>query len=631
VTDEVYLAREAAQLVSLGRMHEASARYRELLTIAHTADATYEDWVASYVVTAVRSGQNWHAAYAQLYLGEFTEAQRGFATVAPGTTQAALSDCARAAEYAAAQAGVLELTQKQLLREAASRYADAVCPIHAAICRARAGDHEAARQAWERLLGGEVGGPEGRRPLREAPLYIQALVRFNLGRACRRMGDPEASDRHLAEATRLLEEAADEFEAKGLRERAFDCYQILIEIGRDLGAFENLAEGYINSIRVLKEDDLRLYALQYYEDFLRVALEREEYHAAATLYGEAAEFAQRSNLNFVRHYQRRAGETWWAAADKSLRLGGPTELAESALLQAVDSYNALGDYFRVRETYRRLADLELPQKRRDRYARIAARYADVWREENDGPAFSDHLRQPNAYADIWHTDLKEWEQGGSFREVAATVVADRAYAPVIRRRALNLVLYALDTVDLAGRPAGNPPPEEALAQIATLLGSLQLYVTLSPLERLYGDARATVRKSVMRSLKHLMFKRTFGLVRQGLIDANAGVREDALGALVSLHFPHAFEPLVRIFREHDDLDIKSKALESIAQIGSVDAGTFLIDVVRFEGSPLRDVAAGLLRRSDNPEVLPIIERHAEVATGVVRAALEHVLTMRRRA
>src|SRR5687768_11445788 len=137
MTDEVYLAREAAQLVSLGRMHEATVRYRELLTIAHTADATYEDWVASYVVAAARSGQAWHAAYAHLYLGEYTEASRGFATVVPATGQAALSDCARCAEYAAGQAGVLELTQKQLLREAAGRYAEAGYPVHAAICRAR--------------------------------------------------------------------------------------------------------------------------------------------------------------------------------------------------------------------------------------------------------------------------------------------------------------------------------------------------------------------------------------------------------------------------------------------------------------------------------------------------------------
>ena len=48
-----------------------------------------------------------------------------------------------------------------------------------------------------------------------------------------------------------------------------------MKLGRDSGSYENLAEGYINCIRVLKEDNLKFYVLQYYEDFLRISLERE--------------------------------------------------------------------------------------------------------------------------------------------------------------------------------------------------------------------------------------------------------------------------------------------------------------------------------------------------------------------
>ena len=73
----------------------------------------------------------------------------------------------------------------------------------------------------------------------------------------------------------LLTSAADGFEAKGPRERAFDCYGVLLTIGRE-GSFENLAEGYLNCIRILREDGLKYYVLQYYEDFQKLAEERTE-------------------------------------------------------------------------------------------------------------------------------------------------------------------------------------------------------------------------------------------------------------------------------------------------------------------------------------------------------------------
>ena len=120
---------------------------------------------------------------------------------------------------------------------------------------------------------------------------------------------------------------------------------------------ENLAEGYINCIRVLKEDNLKFYVLQYYEDFLRIALEREEYHAAATVFREAADYARRVGLIYDRGYMKRAAETWWKAAEKNERDGGPVEITENAYLAAIDAYNSVGDFFHVRESYKQLAKL----------------------------------------------------------------------------------------------------------------------------------------------------------------------------------------------------------------------------------------------------------------------------------
>ena len=38
----------------------------------------------------------------------------------------------------------------------------------------------------------------------------------------------------------------------GELERAFDCFQILLKLGKESAQFENLAEGYVNCIRVLR-------------------------------------------------------------------------------------------------------------------------------------------------------------------------------------------------------------------------------------------------------------------------------------------------------------------------------------------------------------------------------------------
>ena len=120
---------------------------------------------------------------------------------------------------------------------------------------------------------------------------------------------------YSVQAIHLLEAAADGFETQGMRERAFDCYQVIMAMGKE-GSFENLAEGYLNCIRILAEDNLKYYVLQYYDDFQGMALERGELHAAATLFREAADYARRQGLGFDSHYRLRAAETHVVAAER---------------------------------------------------------------------------------------------------------------------------------------------------------------------------------------------------------------------------------------------------------------------------------------------------------------------------
>src|SRR5262249_53908471 len=205
---------------------------------------------------------------------------------------------------------------------------------------------------------------------------------------------------HLVAAQRILEEVADTFETAGERDRAFYCYQVLIELGKRSKSFKNLAEGYLNCIRVMKEDNLRFYVLQYCEDFLALALERKEFHAAATLAREAAEYALRAGMPYDRHYLARSAEIWQRCAAGNEEAGGPAELSENALVAAIDAWCAIGQFARVGDCYERLALLDLPEKKRRRYAVASERYRGVDAGPVDAPAFPESLRQPHAYADV---------------------------------------------------------------------------------------------------------------------------------------------------------------------------------------------------------------------------------------
>lgn len=595
--------RRAQEFLRKARPLEALRLYRQLLQLTHTIEHEYDEWLVGAIEAYRQLGRSEEAAYGLVYLQRFSEARALF------TTAKTPVEVARCRELEARQLSAGQADEPFL--EAARGYATAGRHVQAALSYASAGalGPKEARHSWERVLED---------PRLRARPYEQALCHFNLSLAARRIEDFAACNRHLVQAQRLLEEQADEFEARGERERAFDCYGVLLQIGRESGSFENVAEGYINCIRVLKADNLKYYVLQYYEDFLRIALEREEFHAAALMLREAADYARRLGLIYDRHYLKRAAETWCKAAMKNERDGGPAELTENAYLAAIDSFNSIGDFPHVRETYLHLAELALPDKKRQRYARVAERYAHASEEPVDTSGFPDYLRHQQAYPATWEQDLVEWELDGDPVAVCAFIVGDAHYMDMIRRRALNVLLLYLES-----RSEGEEP--SLLALIAHGLGELQAYVVLRPLERLCEHPDPKVRAGVMKALKHLFFKRTFHLVQGGLEDENDEVREGALEAVAALHFPAAFDRLSRIFRESEDQKVRRTALESIGRIATVEAGEFLLEVMRHEAPPLCELAQRLLAHCDVPEIFPILRRQMELETGPMRGQIEQIL------
>lgn len=588
-----------------GRYGVAEAHLRKLLAQTRAADYEYDDWLRRLVEVYRLMDRRREAGLLNLYLHYHDLARE----LLPREAHIERARC---------------LLIEKRWAEAAAEFSAADQPVQTAVAYEEAKEAARARDTWASL----VGSPR----LRERP-YERALVHFNLGMAIQRAegASPEVT-KQLVAAQRLLEQVADDYETAGERERAFYCYQILLKLGQDSGSFENLSEGYLNCIRILKDDGLKFYVLQYYEDFLELALTREEFHAAATLYREAADYALRSGLPYYRYYLRRSAETWWKEAENGLKRGAPLELIENAYLASVDCFSLNGEFVKVRAAYQKLAALELGERKVARYRAIADRYVDAPSEDvnggGDGLAFPQHLRQSRAYGDIWFVDLIEWEHNGEPEQVAIAIIGDLRYPDTIRRRAVNLLLEL--AAARHGSAAGVLGPD-SLAQVAGALGELQSYAALAPIEKLYDHEDPRVRRAAVRALRHLYFKRSFALLAKGLADRDPAVREAAIEALRGLHFPHAFQPLINIYREHPDERVKGVALESIGRIGSIEAGEMLIGVLRQETGTLREVARRALALFEDAEVVPILRQQAELeANPEVRKMIEDILGRLRR-
>ena len=588
-------ADQAEALVQQGRWADAERHYRELIGQTHVINYEYDDWLRRLGEIYRHLGRGREASFVYLYLHYFDMARGQLV----------------ADEHVALRARLAEIEKKW--SEAATLYQRARLPVHAAVAFERAKQYPDAIAAWKSLL--HAPGL-GQRP------YEAALVHFDYGLAAVRLDANSAEARRaLIESQRKLEQVADDFEQAGELERAFDCFQILLKLGKESSQFENLAEGYVNCIRVLRDDNLKFYVLQYYEDFIKLALERGELHAAATLYQEAAAFASRAALPYDRHYQHKSALTWMRCADKFTETGVPVQMTENALLAAASQHSAVGDYPAVRECFEKLAGLELPDRAKKRFATIAQRYKGLAAPPVELPGLPDYLKQQHAYADIWFVDLLEWEMDGDPFAVAASIVGDLRYPNGIRRRALVVLLTLADA-----QARGAEGETETLVHVAELLGELQSYAALSPLEKLFASANPVIRRAAVRALRYLYFKRSFVIVRKALADGDPQVREAALVAIEGLHFPHAFNPLARIYRESNDARVRSAALASIGKIQTVEAGEFLVMVLRQETGGLRQAAYEALTHMDNADVLPILRQHHEIETNPqVRETLGELL------
>ena len=590
--EEIDLKERADRALRAGRAAEALALYDVLLGHVQVfAPGVYDGWLEGAFAAYQALGRRREAAYVLLALRRFAEAAR------------LLSPDERPVEWA------LATSRRGRHAEAAEVLAAAGHPVLAAVELELGGRQAAARVEWERALGDPrlAGRP-----------YETALVHFNLGECLLKLGESAAAARTFSVAGRQLEEVADAFETRGEPERAFDCYSVLLRMGLDAGSFENVSEGYVNAIRILKAADQKFYVLQYYEDFINHAVERGEHYAAATLAREAADFSARAGLVYDRHYLSRAAGLWADAAHANLAADGPTELTENALVAGVDAATALGDLPLGATLYEQLASLPLPPKKRDRYRILARRYGGARGNVPTSSGIPEYLRRSGAYQDVWRQDLIEWELDGDPVAVAAGLVVDRVDHLRFSRLALRALL-------IAGAGGFSREDTARAAELAVALGRVQVYEVLRPLEKLFQQTVSPeVRTAVMTGVGQVYCRRSFNLVREGLEDPSPRVREEAVVALRGLRFRDAFDDLLRIFREKSDERVRLAALEALADLASPEAGAFLLDVVMRETGAVQAAAEARLASFHGDDLLPAIRQAIDVEGADAHPALHRI-------
>ena len=268
-----------------------------------------------------------------------------------------------------------------------------------------------------------------------------------------------------------------------------------------------------------------------------------EWHAAAGILREAADYCTRAALPYADDLRLRSAEAWVKAAGEAQQAGHPLQIVENAYLAAAEAFASVRAFRQVVEVYRRLASMELPVKARERYRRLVDRLGEDRQDAPRPVPVPEFLKQLPEYEEVWYVDLAEWELDGDPALIAAGIMADRRYPDFVRRHALLLVL------ELERRGTSVGPVD-----VVRRLEAIKAYPVIAALEKLYERPDPATREAVAAAMGNLRFKRSFGLIGRALRDDDASVREAAAAAVARLVFPHAFEPLRRIFDARDLAD-----------------------------------------------------------------------------
>ena len=198
---------------------EAIEHLRQLIEVVDRIEFEYNEWLAALAGCLHRLGKEEEATLCDAYLRR-------------SLTERALTELGDESAPSEGQRGwcgtmgiLLDGAGEHQL--AAEWFEKAAMPVHRAISLERSHDVAAAALIWGQLRNDErLAGEE----------YIRALVSVNYALCSYRRGERDAHTA-IALAIAAVESVADHFETEGLRERAFDCFQLIARIGMETGTF----------------------------------------------------------------------------------------------------------------------------------------------------------------------------------------------------------------------------------------------------------------------------------------------------------------------------------------------------------------------------------------------------------
>lgn len=541
-------ASDALKLFYARRYREAIPALRRLLHETYVTDFEYDDWLRALADCQKSIGEPLPAGYIYLYLHYFDMALTCFEE-ANSPLDLALCHESRGSYKEAAR---LYLAEHKLVR--------------GAVNLENLGQHDKAQPVWERLLSSM--DPE------HEP-YAYALAQLNWVHCIKAQGETGPPMRKgLIEALTLLEGLADEREQSGMIDEALDCYHLMVQIGLEQRAFENLSEGYINAIRLLQERGRMLTALRYYAGIGETGTLWGESHAVATLYREAAEAVTRAGMLYGGYYLRQAAEAWVQVAHHNIELGAPAELTENALLAALDCFNQLNDDANVFRSYEMLSGLPLDENKIHRYTRLSKQASKERRIPVEVYPPSEILLRAPRIPPLWREDLLEWESGDDSITMLTQVVWDLNYHDTVRRKALNLVLFHLDVRDTEGGQ-----DRRLLLEVARALAHMKPKVAFRGLKRLIQHSDPEIRGEAVRSAGHTSHPSGLMLIEQALDDHDATVKQAAMEALSRHGYPEAFDALKRILEAHEDQDIQKQVVTTMGKVRAFEAAEYLYRII----------------------------------------------------
>lgn len=561
----------------------------ELLVCVDAKASDYREWLGFASQCAVRIGRPMAAALCTA----LTSGPQAALLLLPAEGTAR-----QRAFFLHAQATQAGPDGTRLLREAAEQAVAGGLLVSAALWLGQLGEKPAAKELWLRLLSGQV------------PPYERALLHAQLALLLVRSDDPsDAADglRHAALCGQLLEEIADDYESKGQRGLALDCYRVLAQVGEHSGVFENVTEGYLGMLRIFKSERLCGDAQLLYDELLRLAAKAGEFELCAEQCRDAAAFLTRCGLpKPAQNYLRRAAESLIQVAEARLQAGA-LRLAEHALLSATDLLATLPVTERLRQVLQKLAALRSEPTEKARFERLAAlvKLPDKPTATDAAPDAGNAVAKASgassaqaALPEVWSLDLLEWEADASPNLVCLRLLLDKSRPELTRRHALLALLWS-DADD------GSLTLEEKQLRLISSIGSLRAYEAIALLSRQYHLSRASqpmasaVRVAIVDALPRLPFPRSLQTVVLALQDPAKAVRSQAQASLARLGTVELLGSLSQILVDARDVAVKLAVVSALGRIADPRAVEQLLQVFLQEEDPLRrEARRGLVSLRD---------------------------------